>query len=334
MNITTPGVSQRDRGIDRFRGLAIVLMVLANYSGGVRWLPAWLKHAPDVGLTAVDLIAPLFIFAIGLTYGPSFHRRLKRDGGSRTYQHFITRWTAIVGIGTILSAGEIALHVDDVRVNWGVLQAIGAAGLVSLPLMCLPAFHRAAIGVGLLVAYQAALDRAWLASVLDAPHGGLFGSLAWADMLLLATALADLYRQGRLGRCLAATAVALAGGLALACLWPLSKRRVSASYVLISLAVSAAIFLLVHRLVERGRVPAWLRPTASLLGELLDAWGANPLLLYVLHDLLLGVFFLPGVAGWYAEATGPLVAVQVVLLVGVLSVVAWKLSKKGRIFAL
>jgi hypothetical protein len=37
--------------------LAILLMVVANYAADIQTLPAWLKHAPDVGLTAVDLVA-------------------------------------------------------------------------------------------------------------------------------------------------------------------------------------------------------------------------------------------------------------------------------------
>ena len=57
--------------VDQFRGLAIVLMVLANYLAGVDIVPAWLRHAPDIGLTVIDLIAPFFIFAIGITYGIS-----------------------------------------------------------------------------------------------------------------------------------------------------------------------------------------------------------------------------------------------------------------------
>ena len=34
-----------------FRGLAIVLMVLANYLARPAVVPGWLKHAPDAGLT-------------------------------------------------------------------------------------------------------------------------------------------------------------------------------------------------------------------------------------------------------------------------------------------
>jgi len=61
--------------IDQFRGFAILLMILADYLNNINSIPAWLKHAPDVGYTIIDLVAPLFIFAIGLTYGMSFRRR-------------------------------------------------------------------------------------------------------------------------------------------------------------------------------------------------------------------------------------------------------------------
>jgi predicted acyltransferase len=71
--------TKRIPSIDQFRGFAILTMVLANYMGGVSLIPAWLKHAPDIGLTVIDLIAPFFIFAIGLTYELSFHRRIERD---------------------------------------------------------------------------------------------------------------------------------------------------------------------------------------------------------------------------------------------------------------
>src|SRR5664280_941674 len=116
---------QRILSIDQFRGFAIVTMVLANYMGQVQVIPAWLKHAPDVGLTVIDLIAPFFIFAIGLTYGLSFQRRLVRDGAFSAYSHFLTRFLAIVGLGAIISAGETALGENPSGIDWGVLQALG-----------------------------------------------------------------------------------------------------------------------------------------------------------------------------------------------------------------
>jgi len=40
---------QRLEAIDQFRGFAILLMIAANYLSNIGWIPAWLKHAPDVG---------------------------------------------------------------------------------------------------------------------------------------------------------------------------------------------------------------------------------------------------------------------------------------------
>ncbi|HMN59437.1 MAG TPA: DUF5009 domain-containing protein [Anaerolinea sp.] len=73
-------IRPRIPSIDQFRGFAILLMVLANYLAGVAWIPAWLKHAPDIGLTVIDLIAPFFIFSIGLTYALAIRRRAAQNG--------------------------------------------------------------------------------------------------------------------------------------------------------------------------------------------------------------------------------------------------------------
>ncbi len=92
----------RFHSIDLFRGLAILGMVLANYLAGVNWISPWFKHAPDAGYTVIDLVAPMFIFAIGLTYGRSFNHRLERDGAGLTYQHFITRFPEKEGARRVL----------------------------------------------------------------------------------------------------------------------------------------------------------------------------------------------------------------------------------------
>ena len=233
----------RVEAIDQYRGIAIILMVIANYLADIVTIPPWLKHAPDIGLTPIDLIAPFFIFAIALTYGPSYRRRVGQCGAGRTWGHFLRRFLAIIGIG--------------------------AAGILSLPALALGPPWRALVGLLLLGLYQALLGAFWLPTVLHSPHGGLQGSLSWGAMLILATALA------------------------LAFLAPVSKTRVSASYVLISL-------------------------------------GANPLFLYVMHYLLLGLFVLPGVPRWHAEAPTALVVAQAAFIVGALSVFAWLLARRDR----
>ncbi|MEW5869554.1 MAG: heparan-alpha-glucosaminide N-acetyltransferase domain-containing protein [Chloroflexota bacterium] len=328
MSTETPLLSPaRLDAIDQFRGLAILLMVLANYAADVETLPAALKHAPDVGLTIIDLVAPLFIFAIGLTFGPSLRRRVARYGRGATLEHFVRRALALIGIGSLLGAGEILLGYNPGGYNWGVLQAIGVAILVALPALSLPALPRAALGLGLLAIYQVLLDRFWLESVLASPHGGLPGSLAWGAMLILASALGDLfYSAGKAsdanklsGGYLWSTLLALAGGLLLAVFVPVSKNRVSASYVLISLGVSAVLFAIIHGLAKRG----WLR------SHLLRTWGRNPLSLYLLHYLLLALVVLPGIPAWHAQAPLWLVGLQAAGLAAALSATGLWLERRG-----
>jgi predicted acyltransferase len=306
-------------------------MVLANYLADVAVVPAPLKHAPDTGLTVIDLIAPFFIFAIGLTYGPSLRRRLSTQTAGRAAGHSVRRFLAFIGIGAVISAGQTALGMNAAGIDWGVLQAIGAAGLAALPLLFLPPWGRAAAGLAILAGYQVLLDVAWLPLVLRSPHGGIHGAVSWSAMMILATAVADGSAEaGREGRRIPGpwrlalwSAAALAAGLALAGLLPglaaVSKNRVSASYVLVSLGASGLLFSLFRLLVPRGG--------ASV--PVLGAWGKNPLLLYVLHFVLLALVVLPGVDWWHVGASPVLTALQSVGIVGILTVVALVLERRG-----
>ncbi len=301
--------------IDQFRGFAILLMVLADYLADINRVPAWLKHAPDVGYTVIDLIAPLFVFAIGLTFGLSFRRRLTRDGARKAYEHVVVRNLALIGLGFLMTLGGNLSGVYPSTVNWGLLQALGAAGLLALLAIRLPVAWRAVTGLGLLAGYQVLLDCCWLDAVRSAPHNGPWGSLSWAGLLILATVLADVYHAGRSGpRSFAWLASAtLLAGLICALVIPVSKARASASYMLVSLGLGALVFLGFHILSARG-----------LRWPLLSAWGRNPLLLYVLHGVVLGCFALPPVPQWYVDAPLWLIPLQAAAMLLILTwVAAW-----------
>jgi hypothetical protein len=65
-----------------------------------------------------------------------------------------------------------------------------------------------------------------------------------------------------------------------------------------------------------------------LKSRLLSHWGRNPLLLYLIHMLLLGLVYLPDVPALYAQAPIWLVIVEATVLLGTLTWVAWHLEKK------
>jgi hypothetical protein len=78
----------------------------------------------------------------------------------------------------------------------------------------------------------------------------------------------------------------MAMGSLLAFFVPVSKHRAS---VLISLGLSGLIFFFFHLLDSRYQIRI----------PILSNWGVNPLLLYILHGLILGLFVLPSYPGWY-----------------------------------
>jgi len=320
--------TNRLASLDQFRGLAIIAMLLANFAGGMGALPAWLHHAPDVGLTPPDLVAPLFIFAIGLTYNISARQRAGRAGWTRTVEHFCRRFIAILGVGALMDAASIALGVPDGNpqsINWGALQSIGVAGLITLVVIRLPTLWRLGVGAALLGGYQLLLDRYWVAVTVSSPHGGIQGAISWGAMMILATVLADLFHDAECGRRAYpwVTLAVLALGIGLAFLTPVSKHRVSASYVVISLGLSGLVFWGFHLLADRRR---WSVP-------LLAAWGQNPLFLYLLHYIGIGIFFLPGIPALYEQAPLWLAGLEAALLLAGLSWVAWHLRSKSYVFS-
>jgi predicted acyltransferase len=312
--------SERIQSIDLFRGFTIIAMIAVNYLSGIQCIPAFLKHAPDVGLTVTDLVAPTFIFAIGLTYKLSFEKRLKRDGLSSTYLHFATRFLAFMGIGAFFTGGAALVSPVDAAGAWGVLQAIGAAGLIALIFIRTRAWVRLAVGTVLLCAYQFMLQNFWLAQVLGSVQGGLEGSISWGALLLFSTSMADLFFATRSRKwvfALAALAV-LVLGIISSNFFILSKHRVSLSYVLISVGAASTVFYLFDFLSGRRFVRL----------QVLEWWGINPLLLYLMHMLLLGVTFLPGNEIWYKGAPLWSGLIQLAGFFTAMCLAAWWLYKK------
>jgi predicted acyltransferase len=317
---------KRRSSIDQFRGFSILLMILANYMNNVEIIPPFLKHAEDIGYTVIDLIAPMFVFAMGLTYGLSFRRRIQRDGAWNTYQHFLVRYLALLGLGYIITLVWQLSGIEPPTVNWGLLQALGAAGIIALPFIALPPLWRGLVGLGLLGIYQILLDQSWLASVIAAPHNGPWGALSWGAMLILATVAGDFYYEwNQKPRNFWLLSGGLtAAGLVLSIITPLSKHRASASYVLLSIGLSGLIFAAFD----------WLDRVKGVELPVLTAWGKNALLLYLFHYVIIGIYALPPIPGWYVEAPVWLVLVQIAVLLGVLSWVGVYLDRKKLYFVL
>ena len=183
---------------------------------------------------------------------------------------------------------------------------------------------RLAVALAGLAAWQWALDAFWMAEVVAASNAGLQGSLAWALLLVIATAFADLHAAGRRRWYLAAAVLMLAAGCVAARWIPVSKHRMSLSFVLIVTAASAIVFLLFD--LTKARF--------GTRGRFLAAWGMNPLALYVAHFLLLAVFLVPAVPWWHLEAPLWLTAIQGAAFVAALHAFASWLRRRSVIVSL
>ena len=157
-----------------------------------------------------------------------------------------------------------------------------------------------------------------LQATLYASHGGLFGSLAWSAMLMLATVFTDLFHKSKT-KYLLFSLLLLALGIALSPIVPISKNRVSATYVMITVSAAAMLYCLFDLCIQKLKCFGFLA-----------WWGANPLLLYILHQILLGFYVLPDVSCWYANAPVWLVFLQLSALILILTLIARYLYKRNR----
>lgn len=324
--------TERIPSIDCFRGFTIMLMVTVNYLAGINIVPAALKHAREIlsqtsglNFTVTDLVAPSFMFIIGITYKLSFEKRVEKNGFSATCYDFATRYLAITGMGAFFTGASALVEPKEAVGAWGVLEAIGAAGLIALAFVRTGTAVRFIAGLALLGGWQALLEKVLdVAKVASSAQGGITAIMSWGGLMLIATAMGDIFIKvkGYKLPFAAIGAALLGGGLMLSLFFTASKHRVSASYVLISLGIGSLCLFAFH---------VFLTLTKLRL-EPLRWWGKNPLLLYLIHMGLLGVTFIPGNEGWYVNASPWSAALQATAFVGVLFIIAWLLDKKRVYF--
>ena len=142
--------TKRIKSIDRFRGFCVFCMLIFQFlknfknlgflsklaehneaNGGIAILP---------GMTLADIIAPAFIFAIGMTFALSFTKWQRLYGTKMAILHYFERALAIIGVGTFL---DVCNKVIDTMggyefnvVDW-ILLSLSIVGLLALVLRLL-----------------------------------------------------------------------------------------------------------------------------------------------------------------------------------------------------
>lgn len=153
--------SKRIKSIDRFRGFCVFAMLIFQFLKNFKnlgWLSRLADHSLEngivilPGMTLADIIAPAFIFAIGLTFALSFNKWQKQYGTKNAVIHYLERALAIIGVGTFLSlcnkfldmfGGNYTLNAFD----WTVFafSVVAIIGLVLRIVFTIPALKKFSI---------------------------------------------------------------------------------------------------------------------------------------------------------------------------------------------
>jgi len=290
---------KRSLAIDVFRGISVSAMVFVNIVGIFNNTPAWSKHPSDFGLTYVDLVAPFFIFAISLTYHMSFKRKKEENGSFDAYLQFLRRYGALIGFGFL---GAISFSATGISFSWGVLQAIGFAGIFTLFFIDLRILARFIISISLLIIYhilshvEVIIDGTpFVISdlILNDSHGGFIGGFGWAILMLMTTIVGELFENKDMIKIFIFGILFSTIGVVLSFIFGISKHRVNISYTTLSIGLGCIFFCMLWGIYEKKE----LTQGRSIIFQ---PQGKNAFSLYVFHGalFLFTVLLIPDSIGW------------------------------------
>ncbi|WP_373515062.1 acyltransferase family protein [Persicitalea sp.] len=177
--------SRRLVSLDALRGFTIAAMIIVNFPGLEEYVYPPLHHSAWNGLTFTDLIAPIFLFVIGVSIALAYSRRLAAKTPKRElHSKIIIRALKIFAVGMFLN---VMPDFDFSDARWtGTLHRIAIVFLICGLLFLHTNWQQQAwIGAVILVAY-------WLAmSLIPTPGVGEVmlepgvNLAAWVDQQLL-----------------------------------------------------------------------------------------------------------------------------------------------------
>ncbi|MCG3225056.1 MAG: hypothetical protein H7647_11355, partial [Candidatus Heimdallarchaeota archaeon] len=193
---------------------------------------------------------------------------------------------------------------------------------------------RFVIGIGTLVAYQFILMitvevEGVLISLADLnlldSHGGVIGGIGYVALMLIGTAIIDVFSEKRKLPILISGVVFSIVGTAVHFIWKfyeippyggISKEKMTPSYVSVAMGIGAILFWLIWYLFDK-------REITKGKSYFLQPFGRNAFFLYIFHHLLilLATFYLP------QSSHVALVIFVAVMNVGVLWLMAFMMNR-------
>lgn len=310
--------SKRWEALDILRGLSIIFMLLSLNPGAWGQSYAWLVHAVWQGGTFIDMVAPVFLFCIGVVIPLSLRRRSEKGAGkAELVRHILIRAVLLVVIGLFLN-GYPMFDLTHLRLP-GVLQRIGMAyALVSLFVLFAAGRHPVkataiaftAVTIGWFLwlyfvpvpsfgaprfdpvgSWPAYIDRAVFTTDHMFPYwpvdgkvvfdpDGLLSTIPVCANVLFGALTGALYPSLKkpLLTLLAGGALLMVLAVLLNGLCPIIKNIWTSTFILFTCGFSWAFLALITVLIERLKAAPVLFPAR--------VYGANPLLAYVFSFLL------------------------------------------------
>lgn len=300
-----------------------------------------LDHTPWIGITAWDMIAPLFLFIVGLSLPLAIERRKARGESNRTIVGHILRRTAVlIALGLVFN-GILKFDFADFRYT-GVLQRIALSYVFAALITVFCELRgRIAWTVGLLLGYWAIMALVPVpgfgANVLT-PEGNLEGfidrlflpgkfccyifgdnegylstipSIATVTLGVLCYHLLQIKRS-ETWKTLALIAGGLgciAAGLVWSIWFPIITRLWTSSYTILCNGWCMLLFALFYWVIDVKGWGRWAFPLVVI--------GMNPLTIYVLQEIFdfrnVATAFAGGLVNHSGVYSGLVLAVATVL---------------------
>jgi predicted acyltransferase len=318
--------------IDAFRGFTVLAMIFVNQVAQYKHLPfegyyfgstlvSLFHHAGEaegntlgIGLTLTDLVAPFFVFIVGMVIPFSLKGRREH-----WFKHVLGRTGLLWFLGVIYISLILGLSYW-----WGILQAIGIAYLMGATFVFLPKWARW-ISVFAIAGFHLLMSQMfpwWLHlgnpqmpffSIANL-HGDMlrpltvhctpWASISFGVITIVGTLLGEAVMTKKLNVIIRDSLIIgiafCAAGFALHSYYfpyfAMAKDTVSASYALFTSGVASLTFLAFYLIMDVAKIKTWAYPFI--------VFGSNALLGYFLQVIVRLVLFALGFKQYFAGHEG------------------------------
>ncbi|MBN1940702.1 MAG: DUF1624 domain-containing protein [Candidatus Diapherotrites archaeon] len=298
-------MNKRLKSADIFKGLAVFLMVVFNWTSFYPNIPSFFQHSwGQNALTIIDLIAPMFIFATGFLVTLSFARRIKTQKTGEIRKYYLKKYGKLFLIGIVLDAiVSFALFF-----TFGILESIAFGALFALVLVGTSKKIRLGVIIAIAALHSFLLGFSYYTQITGIlPHGSINGFFAWATIAVCGSIVASFSIENKkfYRNSIGIAAVLLGLGLALSIVFPIDRILVSGSYVLISQALCTIILVSF----------VWLFDQKQKNFGFLKNFGQNSLFVFILQYPVLFVLRSAELKNFLDFYSGLLAAIIIAIIV-------------------